>query len=29
MSRTEDGTGLSRGGRMFHALRRWLSRALS
>jgi hypothetical protein len=29
MSRTEDGTGLSRGERVFHALRLWLSRALS
>ena len=25
----EDGTGLGRGGRLFHALRLWLSRALS
>jgi hypothetical protein len=29
MSRDEDGTGLSRSGRVFHALRLWLGRALS
>jgi hypothetical protein len=29
MSRDQDGTGLSRSGRVFHALRLWLSRALS
>ena len=29
MIRDEDGTGLRRGERMFHALRLWLSRALS
>jgi predicted RNA-binding protein YlqC (UPF0109 family) len=29
VSRDEDGTGLSRGGRVLNALRLWLSRALS
>ncbi|SDS85003.1 hypothetical protein SAMN04488543_2510 [Friedmanniella luteola] len=29
MTRLDEGTGLSRGERVFHALRLWLGRALS